>query len=559
MGSNLIGTIGSKNIIGTLGSGHIVMGKNVIPDWNQNDPQAEDYIKNRPGGYDIPSTVDISWDGDMTGKETFQSGRPVDGFTMYFCKITDNVPPIESFYTSNEHGEPITEVQVVTASYQTDGTIKEFVENFPFDDNSSEGYYSAGGHNYIFVTSESVTIDKRTYSKGIWCFTVVKNNVTTQYVKRITTVNNKVSVRLPYSFAPTQVIEAVNAGAKKKDPEFTGSFSQNRLKDSSVGYYSHAECADNIASGNYSHAEGNHTIAQGFCQHVEGAFNIASKSEYVHIVGNGSNNNTRSNAYTLTWDGVPWSKGRPKFGGTSMNSSSSQSVMANGDKELIVQSSSSDSTKKFKITVDDTGTPSFTNTGDATNKFTPVTPSELAEKQDALTDADKQSITKTGMTSGAAWTAAEQKAARERMGIPGNAELLHSITVGEGGVNQVNIPAFPSLSRIVAGVTIPKIASQFPLFMLTNIDEDKRYIAGTYYGLPDEISSVRFEIKIDAGLVYAESSGSGRDWGGANIIGANNAGDFMAASAIISALFYTPGDGNIIPAGTTINVYGVKT
>ena len=191
--------------------------------------------------------------------------------------------------------------------------------------------------------------------------------------------------------------------------------------------------------------------------------------------------------------------------------------------------------------------------------YAPVKPSELAEKQDVLTGSDKQSIVKTGMTSGAAWTAAEQKAARDRMGIPGNAELLHSITVGEGGVKQVNIPAFPSLSRIVAGVTIPKIASQFPLFMLANIDEDKQYIAGTYYGLPDDISSVRFEIKIDAGLVYAESSGSGRGWGGANIIGANNAGDFMAASTIISAFFYTPGDGNIIPAGTTINVYGVKT
>ena len=61
--------------------------------------------------------------------------------------------------------------------------------------------------------------------------------------------------------------------------------------------------------------------------------------------------------------------------------------------------------------------------------YAPVKPSELAEKQDLLTDADKQSITKTGMTSGAAWTSAEQKAARDRMGIAGFAEMNHITTI----------------------------------------------------------------------------------------------------------------------------------
>ena len=356
-----------NNLKGTLGSAKINIVENVIPDWNQNDPTAKDYVKNRPGGYDIPSTVDISWDGDMTGKEAIQAGRPYQGMTMYFCKITDNTPPIESFYASDERGEPITKVQIVSVVYQTDGTFKEVVEIVPFDDDSTEGYYSASGQNYIFVTSESVTINTRTYSKGIWCFTVTKDNVTTQYVKRITTVNNKVSVRFPYSFAPTQVIEAINTGAKKKDPEFTGTFSLNRLKDSDVGHHSIALGNNTTASGNYSHAEGHYTTAQGYAQHVEGAFNIISGTpssrgvdQYVHIVGNGTDYNHLSNAYTLSWDGVPWSSGRPKFGGTGMESSLAQSVMANGDKQIVLKSSTSGSTKKFKITVDDSGTISAT-------------------------------------------------------------------------------------------------------------------------------------------------------------------------------------------------------
>ena len=63
--------------------------------------------------------------------------------------------------------------------------------------------------------------------------------------------------------------------------------------------------------------------------------------------------------------------------------------------------------------------------------YTPVTPSDLAAKQNVLTDADKQSITKIGMTTGAAWTIAEQKAARIRMGIDKAYELIEEITLTE--------------------------------------------------------------------------------------------------------------------------------
>lgn len=63
--------------------------------------------------------------------------------------------------------------------------------------------------------------------------------------------------------------------------------------------------------------------------------------------------------------------------------------------------------------------------------YVPVTPSALAAKQDALTDADRQSITKTGMTTGAAWTDAEQKTARERMGVDKVHELIEEITLAE--------------------------------------------------------------------------------------------------------------------------------
>ena len=62
------------------------------------------------------------------------------------------------------------------------------------------------------------------------------------------------------------------------------------------------------------------------------------KSKYAHIVGNGESNSARSNAHTLDWDGNAW------FAGTVEGTA------------LILPSSTPDSTKRFRITVDDSGT-----------------------------------------------------------------------------------------------------------------------------------------------------------------------------------------------------------
>ena len=123
------------------------------------------------------------------------------------------------------------------------------------------------------------------------------------------------------------------------------------------GNQSHAEGYYTEASGNYSHAEGSDTKAIGKSQHVQGEFNIfdngniSSRGKYAHIVGNGSNASARSNAHTLDWNGVPWFQGRPQFGGTAQDKGS-QTVMANGDSEIILTSTGG---KKFSVTVDDSG------------------------------------------------------------------------------------------------------------------------------------------------------------------------------------------------------------
>ena len=121
------------------------------------------------------------------------------------------------------------------------------------------------------------------------------------------------------------------------------------------GSGAHAEGQNTTASGASSHAEGQNTTASGDNSHVQGKYNIDDKSgKYAHIVGNGIPGKL-SNAHTLDWAGVPWFQGRPQFGGTAQDDGS-QSVVANGDKEFILASSTEGSTKKFKVTVDDSGT-----------------------------------------------------------------------------------------------------------------------------------------------------------------------------------------------------------
>ena len=70
------------------------------------------------------------------------------------------------------------------------------------------------------------------------------------------------------------------------------------------GKYSHAEGYNTTASGNHSHAEGQYTKASGNQQHVQGKYNIEDTvNKYTMIIGNGTSDTTRSNAFTVDWNG----------------------------------------------------------------------------------------------------------------------------------------------------------------------------------------------------------------------------------------------------------------
>ena len=76
-----------------------IKAKLVQPDWQQNDETAPDYVKNRPGGYDVQD-VNITWDGVIGDKLTVA----VDD-TAQFVKVSGKVLTVDqingSAYSSN--------------------------------------------------------------------------------------------------------------------------------------------------------------------------------------------------------------------------------------------------------------------------------------------------------------------------------------------------------------------------------------------------------------------------------------------------------------------------
>lgn len=72
-----------------------------------------------------------------------------------------------------------------------------------------------------------------------------------------------------------------------------------------IGVASHAEGRGTKAKGIGSHAEGLGTIASGDHQHVMGTYNIEDESnDTLLIVGNGTSEESRSNALTLNREGL---------------------------------------------------------------------------------------------------------------------------------------------------------------------------------------------------------------------------------------------------------------
>lgn len=99
--------------------------------------------------------------------------------------------------------------------------------------------------------------------------------------------------------------------AEGANSEAIGFYSHSEGKGTrAIGLNAHAEGNNTETYGHNSHSEGAYAVAYGNNQHVQGKFNVADyNNKFADIVGNGADNENRSNAYALDWDGNLYLKG----------------------------------------------------------------------------------------------------------------------------------------------------------------------------------------------------------------------------------------------------------
>ena len=330
-------------------------------------------------------TKEYTFDGNIDGKETIQINE-----SMLFVKIADTLPEVSS----------ITSLSIVYTSIP-EGLVDEY-ELSPIDDVWIEGgIYSFDGG--AFYTSSGGEFEGVHIPSGLYFDYLIDNEYTS---KLSITYNDGELKKLDKKYLPDEVIESIgiannakttannaqttaNSKMDANNPVGTGSFSMGRKAGSVIGDFSHAEGSSTTASGSYSHAEGVGTTASGNCshaegsnttasgkwshaegnytkassqdQHVQGKYNIEDTTNiYADIIGNGQYGSS-SNAATVDWSGNAWFAGDVYVGSTSgTNKDDGSKKLATeayvDERACVLMSSTPNSTKKFKITVDDAGT-----------------------------------------------------------------------------------------------------------------------------------------------------------------------------------------------------------
>lgn len=346
-------------------------GKSIQPDWNQNDETAADYVKNRP-----------FYKGK--GRKTLASYYSLNvstqhNDTYYVVNLPSSLNDINdgdniTVEISYNYGSLTSYTNVPITTYYAGGGTYLFdylgdQDGYPFKITSDKAYFTQSGTYHLRIYKEDVDV----------CFTIPveylpmkalsdslkRHDLDSLYYnseRRVSLSNTGLTPVVLMDFGsqnrPWDNIYVKNSiSLSRKENTAIGSNSTAFGIDTTAsgscshaegygttasGGDSHAEGANSEASGANSHTEGYGTKASSTNQHVQGRYNIEDSSNtYADIIGNGTNKK-RSNAATVDWSGNAWYAGTVE--GTA----------------LILPSSTANSTKKFRITVDDSGALSAT-------------------------------------------------------------------------------------------------------------------------------------------------------------------------------------------------------
>ena len=354
----------ANNIIGTVGIGT----QSVKPDWNQNDPNAKDYIKNRPGGYVVAPSVEIIWDGDTTGKETV--AIPDGGMLV---KIVDEAPSIEKFAVGTSY-----KAVIMTETTYSDGSNETGQKQI---DLSYKEDFWIGQEFSLFsltigVTVDSVSIEEGlTLTKGLWFSIADEPEMQKVITCGISTTDGGVK-KFPASLIPDEVYSGINdaqemaetaqnTASEAKSTALTAQSTANTAKTT-------AETAQSTANEAKTKAETAQNTANTAVKPTKNNENDCWYSMYnpyaqykTTVMDLGSAGGTALKI--IVNEKYPSVAFIPPVHGSSQADfefrkpgGAYRHPLITGIGGIVVYSSTPNSTKKFKITVDDAGTISAT-------------------------------------------------------------------------------------------------------------------------------------------------------------------------------------------------------
>lgn len=233
----------------------------------------------------ISENVLVKTEQELTDEELAQvktnlklSGRDVSGTEVTPYTIT------ELDYGTDNHRIEETDLETVVA-----GEGAEVFNLYDGKNVASGAYSTANGHHTVATGEYSSTQGRWTTASGIAA---------------------KASGLLTYATGNYSTAEGTRTQATKNDAHAEGNattasgnaaHAEGQTTTASQ-HYSHAEGWKTHASGIAAHAEGEGTLAQGRGQTAMGKWNVGDTSSLL-IVGNGSGDTARSNAFRITSSG----------------------------------------------------------------------------------------------------------------------------------------------------------------------------------------------------------------------------------------------------------------
>ena len=311
---------------------------NVQSDWTQTDSSSDDFIKNKP-----TNLSQFTNDYEFITNDT-------SSLTNYYKK-SDTLSTVEINGILEDKVDKITGKRLSTNDFTNellnklnavDETAEPNVQSDWNQENDTQDDYikNKPSINDVKVVGELDSVDDLkiagkivTNTQGAEIFNDYENNEATGQKAHAEGSGTTASGAFSHAEGSETTASGAFSHAEGSETTASGAFSHAEggqttaseayshaegRETTASGYFSHAEGGETTASGDFSHAEGSGTTASGTNAHAEGLFTKASsgnqhvqgkfnredtQNKYAFIIGNGTSDSERSNAFAIDWDG----------------------------------------------------------------------------------------------------------------------------------------------------------------------------------------------------------------------------------------------------------------